>query len=456
MRILLLMPLTLVIAVLGGCAGSISGQALPEPRPLGRGVPVGAPSQGNPALAGDVTLRDALAAALQHNPELAAFSCEMRATDARTLQAGLRPNPEIEAESEEVGGGGERAGFDSAVTTLRLSQVIELGGKRAKRKHIAATEAALAGWDYESKRLDVLTSVTRVFVDLLAAQERSTLAAESLSLAERVLAAVAEQVKAGKVSPVEETKAGVAAASARIEQRQAQRGLDAARRQLALLCGASAADFTRAIGRFDQIGPVPSAERLAELVTQNPDVARWQTELDQRQAALALEKSKRVPDVTVSAGAQRFHAEDETAYVVGLSVPLPLFDRNQGAIREAVAKVAKAREEQRAAELRAHVELTAAYEALSSAHAEATALRADVLPAAQSAFDAAQEGFRQGKFDFLVVLDAQRTLIESKGQYIQALAEYHKSIADVERLIGQGLDMVTNYSGDKEDTRHDD
>jgi len=90
--------------------------------------------------------------------------------------------------------------------------------------------------------------------------------------------------------------------------------------------------------------------------------------------------------------------------------------------------------------LQAEASLADACEALSSSYSEAAALKQSALPAARSAFDAAEEGFRQGKFDYLEVLDAQRTLVESRGQYIAALAEYHKSVAEVERLTGHAFE----------------
>jgi cobalt-zinc-cadmium efflux system outer membrane protein len=130
-----------------------------------------------------------------------------------------------------------------------------------------------------------------------------------------------------------------------------------------------------------------------------------------------------------------------------LSVPLPVFDRNQGNRLEARYRLAKAEEEQRSATVQAHAALGEAYAALAAAYAAATALKHDALPGAQSAFDATSEGYRQGKFGFLDVLDAQRTLFEVRGQYIEALATYHQAVADVERLIGERLAAVISAPG---------
>ena len=122
-----------------------------------------------------------------------------------------------------------------------------------------------------------------------------------------------------------------------------------------------------------------------------------------------------------------------------MSIHIPLFNRNQGGSLEARHKLAKAKKERNASELLVHTSLVAAYEMLSTAHAEAMTLKNEILPGAKNAFDAVKEGFRFGKFSFLNVLDSQRTLFEAKGQYIETLATFHKAVVDVERLTGKGI-----------------
>jgi cobalt-zinc-cadmium efflux system outer membrane protein len=158
---------------------------------------------------GVVTLRDALAIALARNPELGIFPYDLRAADARLLQAGLRPNPQLAIEVEDVGGRGERSGFDAAQTTVGIDQPVELGGKRAQRTRVASLDRELVLWDYKAARLDVLHDVTRAFVEVLAAQERLALAERLLELSRQAQAAVVQRVKAGKDSPVEELRADV-------------------------------------------------------------------------------------------------------------------------------------------------------------------------------------------------------------------------------------------------------
>ncbi len=393
-------------------------------------------------LRGDIALKDALSAALVRNPDLMAFSIEIRAQEAQMLQAGLLPNPEFQVISEDFGGSGTHRGFDLSETTVQLSQLIELGGKRSKREMIASLDRDLAGWDYKSKRVDVLTKVTKAFIDVLSDQERVVLRKEMVDLADKVLQTVSARVKAGKVSPIEETRARVVFSANQIALQQAKRQLEGSRRQLVTTWGGKTALFDQVKGRLDALTPVPSIGELEGLISRNPDIARWTTEMEQRNANLALARAKKIPDPTVSLGGKHYSELGENAFVFSISIPIPFFDRNQGGISKARERVSKAREERKAAE---------AYRSLSSAYSEALGLQTQVLPGAKAAFRALREGYRQGKFDYLSLLDAQRTLFEAKGQYIEALGVYHKGIAEVERLIGTGFDAAVQTT--KKDIR---
>jgi len=392
---------------------------------------------------GIIALRHALSMALMHNPELNAFSLEVRAQEARVLQAGLLPNPEIEIEAENFGGSGDFRSSDSAEATIQLSHLVELGGKRSKRKRVASLERDLAQWDYESKRADVLTEVTTAFVDVLASQERVALAEELVSLAERVLDTVSARVKAGKVSPVEEAKARVTSSTSHIALERAKRKLEASRKQLAATWGSKTPLFEKVEGQLGEIRPIPSEGLLESAIFHGPDIARWGTEMEQRQASVALEDAKKISDPTISLGARHFNEDDDNALVLAVSIPIPIFDRNQGGTLEARERLAKADKEHQAAKMRALNDLAGAYQSLSSAYFEATILKRDVLSSAQAAFETSTKGYRQGKFDYLVLLDAQRTLFDAQKQYLEGLAEYHKSKARVERLIASPIDNVT-------------
>jgi cobalt-zinc-cadmium efflux system outer membrane protein len=397
---------------------------------------------------GVITLEQALGLASEHNPELKAFSWDVGAAEANLLQAGLRPNPTLVLQAEEVAAGGDRSGFDGAEMSVKLSQQIEMGRKRNKRTSLASLEKELAEWDYKAKRLDVIREVTEAFAAVLGAQERLALSRELVRIAEQAHSTVTQRVEAGRDSPIEQTKSAVALATARIEPRQAEGDLRAARKRLAAAWGGREAGFDAVAGKFDEIMPVPSSAELSRLVSQNPDVARWQAETRRRRAALELEKARAVSDITLSGGVQHFNETDDSAVVMGLSIPLAVSNRNQGGIRRATYLLAKAQESGKAAEIETLASLEEAAQRLAAAHAEATALKEDVLPGAKSSFEAVSEGYRDGKFDYLQVLDAQRTLFETRGRYAESLTAYHKAKADAERLIAQSIDSIKEIHKD--------
>jgi len=398
--------------------------------------------QDNPT--GTITLRDAVTLALINNPKLKAFSLDIRVAEARKLQAGLSPNPEIDVEIEEFGGTGGRAGFDSSQTSIQIGQLIELADKRSKRTHLAVLEKDLAEWDFKSKRLDVMSDVGGAFIDVLAAQEQLSLSKELVNLSEQAYSTVAERVKAGKDSPVEETKAKIALSNTRIEFERAGKELVSARHQLTATWGSSSPAFEKAVGEFYELSAVPSFEELTGLISRNPDVARWPAEKERRLAALELEKAKAASDIKLGGGIQYFDEGDDSAFILGLSIPLPLFDRNQGNIQEAMYMLAKTEEQRKVVQTDLAAALAEASTKLSSSFSEITIIRNDVSPLAKSAFDSASQGYHEGKFEYLVELDAQRTLFEVRARYIEALAGYHKARADVERLIGRDIDSVQN------------
>ncbi|MCE5186494.1 MAG: TolC family protein [Planctomycetaceae bacterium] len=383
-----------------------------------------------------LTLPAALARTLMNNPELSAYSWEVRSADARALQVGLRPNPELEITVEEAGGSGPRSGFNAAETTVQVNQLVERGGKRAKRVQAAAFEKELAALNYQSKRLDVLAQTTKAFHRVLAAQETLALSEQLLTLSAQQADAVRQRVEAGKDMPLEQNKAQVAYSQTQIQHGQAVRALEDARRQLSAAWGQNEPVFERTEGRLEDLGALPPFGQLAGRIWQNPDLARRQVEIERSKAQEELERAGGKSDLTVSAGMQRFNETDDNAIMFGVSIPLPVFNRNQGNLAAARYQTHKARQQKKAEELRIHAKLSRSYAELSSAHAAASETKTHILQNARQAYEHAAEAWRQGKVDYLNVLDAQRTFFETQTQYLETLAAFHTAQADVQRLTG--------------------
>lgn len=391
---------------------------------------------------GDLTLGEAARLTLLRNPELAASAKEIGALEGAALQAGLLRNPELTIDTEDIGASRDLG--MQRFTTIRLGQVIELGGKRQARATAASLAQEIAQQDHEAKRWEMLARVANEFTDVLAAQARSRLAEDSVKLAQDVATATGKRVQAGKAPPIEETKAKVALSTARIELEQARRELIASRKRLSLMWGNPTPQFAQALGDLAAMTTLPPFETLAERVRTGPAAARGAKSVAQRQAMLQLEQARRVPDITLSAGVRRYAQFGDNTMLVGVAIPLPLFDRNQGNLREAYQRLDKAEDEQAANGLRLQSELVQTYEALLAAQNEIVMLRDDVLPGAKTAFDTANRGYELGKFGFLEMLDAQRTLFQNQMLYLRGLVNYQKLLNELERLIAAPIDSQSN------------
>lgn len=376
-----------------------------------------------------LTLETAIQLALENNLEIAVARREREAVEGTQVQAAVRPNPSVSAFMQDTRSA-------TRETTIQLNQPFELGGKRAARMEAADARYDTADASMEAKKAEIRAAVISAFYDVLAAQERAVLAQSSLQLAQRASDAARKRVLAGKVSPVEETKSKVAESAVRIELNQAQSQLSIARKRLSALWGNPNPSFSEAAGEVDALPAIANLENLSAMLETSPAIKRAKLEVEQRDALARLEKAKRIPDLTVSMGARRNEELGLNQAILGLSIPIPVFDRNQGNLQEALSRTDKAKDELRALQVQQTALLAAAYERFVATQQEIGMIKTDILPGAQSAYDAAVKGFEFGKFGFLDVLDAQRTFFLARSQYLNTVLRGHQAWAEIERLVG--------------------
>jgi cobalt-zinc-cadmium efflux system outer membrane protein len=383
----------------------------------------------------ELTLPQALAAALDRNPTLAAASWEVHAAEAGSTQAGLRPNPEVRVQIEDFGGTGQFNGFGESEQRIRFSQVFELGAKASKRQQVAGFVTDLSGWDYQTMRLNVLNETTKAFVSVQAAEKRFAAAQEMQELAQSVMASVSQRAGVGATVELEAKQAQIEFGISQSELERARYELEAARVRLAGYWGGTHPKFTRIVGELDTLTDVPPLEKLLPIISRNPDVARWQTETSLRQADRELEESNSIPDLRMLAGVRRLQDSGDHGYSIASEMSLPIFNRNQGAINQARLRHIKAAHEQHAAEVTAATALREAHQILSASYREVMLLKEVVLPAAHAALDISRLLVEKGVETDLEVLKAQRDLFDAQTRLSDALQTYHWALADIERLI---------------------
>lgn len=446
-RCLLILPSLLLVAlpIVGGCAAESAFEPRPisfEPRDSEPAAPTpsGGANAGGTFPTGPLSLREALAAALLHNPRLQAASYGPRVAEARILQAGQRPNPEVEFGVEGFGGDGELEGFGGAETTLSLGQTIELGGKRQRRVEAAEAGLSVARTEYEAARLEVMTETTLLYVAAVELRRRIEVAEGVLALAEEAADVARRRVEAGDVAPTDRTRARLLTSSARIEVDRLRRRLVVARRELAAMWGATEPTFGPLTSGFDAVREVPALAELDARLDDHPRLRLAAAEVERLRAVADLERSRGVPDVTVGAGVQYKGEVDEPGLVAGVSIPLPLFDRNQGNALAARLEAVRAVSDRQATRVELSTRLARAHGDLEVAYHEARAVESDLLPAAEQAFDAVRRAYGEGKEPYLAVLEAQRSLTEARARLVEAVSDYHRARAEVEGLVAAPLD----------------
>ena len=439
-----------ILLLLTSCAPSpfeewIESRALERTTPTWRPARVTESSQRDdtlpiPNVPNTLTLREAVTLALLHNPQLGAFAWDVRAAEALAIQAGITPNPRVGYSAQNFGGPDSDDLFFAQ--TIRLSQVVELAEKRQKRLDLARANQRLTAWDYEAKRLEVVTQVAQRHVTVIAAQERLELAKRTLRLAEEVYAVVDQRVEAGVVPTAERDKAVVRVSLGRIARDRAGHALNAARQALASTWAGSVPTFRQAVGELDEPIPVPNQKQLMVLAKSHPRLARWSDEIEQRHRAIELARANGVPDITAGGGVRHFPDADDVAGIAEFSVPIPLFDRNQGEVLRVEYALGKAKALQQAAETTMREELAAAHADLASAVFALHTLRDETLLAANSAFKAAKKAFESGQTDYIDALDAERTLVEVERQLLDTQESYQLSAARLEGLTAAPLERA--------------
>jgi outer membrane protein, heavy metal efflux system len=390
------------------------------------------------ALARDeLTLAQALAAALARNPELAASPFELAAAQGRRDQAALRPNPEGSLEFENFAGNGTERGTGALETTLALSQVLELGGKRAARIAVAEADGDLAALEQRARALDVLALTTQRFIDAAAARERVAFAREARRLAGESFDVTAKRVAAARSPLAERSRARIAVTRAEIDLRQAQRSANSARYQLAASCGDAEPQFAEVQADLYAFAASEPFNAWFERLARNPDLLRFASAARLRDAELRLAQAQARPDLSLSLGVRRFQDSGDHALVASVSMPIAWSDRNQGAIAAARARRSQSEVEATAALSRLRATLFSLHSQSEAARERAQALRDDALPQAREALEQTQNGYDVGRFSFLELASAQAELLELQQAAIDAAADHHRLRAELERLTGE-------------------
>lgn len=385
---------------------------------------------GSPAFAEPVSLSDALARGQEVSPRIAKAKAELKAAEGRAIQAGVRPNPTLSAEVENFSGTGPYRTFGQTETTVAVSQPFELGGKRRARKEVAAAEREFAQIALRKAEADLRYDIIVSHAELRAAEDRTILAQHVLSRAVELVRIAETLVDVGRDPPLTKLRADALLAEAKAEKLRAGAGLLSARQRLALLIGNEDPELSAAVQ------DIPAPPALAD-GTQSLDERLAAAERDAAAARVKLAHAEGVPDITASGGVRNFRESRDTAFIVGVSIPLPVFNRNQGNIAAARANGDAAEAQLAQTRLDARFSRRDAELMLAAANERVAALSGASLFQANEAARVAELGYQQGKFTLIELIDAQEAQASANSKLIDAELDRARALAALGRANAQ-------------------
>lgn len=403
-----------------------------------------AAEQGAAGTSRPLTLEEAISRALAASPSLQSREAMVTGADAGIRQSGVLPNPSLDLEVENFAGSGPFQGFDEAEMTLTVTHPIERGGKRDARVAVARAQRDIAVVERDRSRLDVALEAQRGFYEASAAAALLDIAEARLASAIQVEAMAARRVRAARDPVTVRLRAEIQTAEARGAQAQAVIALQTAKRHLTALWGESDAPFEVAASALFATTDVPAPAVAANA----PDVLAREAAVRKAASALDLEIANASTDVAVGVGLRRFESGGEVAAVLSVSVPIPVYDTNQGNIERAAAERRAAALDVIDAQRSVERERMSLEDEAQRALAEAKSIREALLPRAEEALRAARRGYDAGAFAYLELSESQRTLNELRTREVEALQRFHVARTGLDRLSGR-LSAATVDQGQK-------
>ncbi len=383
------------------------------------------------------TLSDALNLALARNPELKAARHSLKASESAAKQAGLPPNPTVFTEFEEFLGTGPFEGTSAMAYRFGVSQEFPLGGKQATNRNVANSETSIRALHLSDEYLNLRRKTTALFLEVYRHQRALELEQKNLESIRKIYDGVMKRIEVGESSPLDGNRASVEFAGTELKLARVKVALNEAKRSLSALWDGEADEIGSVRITRDVPSHISESVEFEQSIKEHPHYRKILLEREKASLELSLAKSEGWPDVEIGGGVQYFNETGYKAYFIEASIPIPLFDRNQGGIGEARENLLKTEYETGAALRRFKNEFISTREKLKTGLKSLITMRKTILPAARTAFDSVRKAYMVGEVSYLDLQSATRTLIDTEREELNMTAEFYKLLADLEYYTGQ-------------------
>lgn len=380
-----------------------------------------------------LSLSEALRLVARTNPTLHSGRKRIEATKGLIVQAGFRPNPKFEIEVEEFSGAA--SGFRESEISIKLSQEFELWGKRGSRKNLAKSEAERVRLDVMFANFDVYTSTVDRFIDVAHAQTRVALSQEASEVAQSIAETVKTRVHKGAALQSEFLLGELEFGRAQLNLAEAEYDLITAKERLSSLWKAPRSDFSVEQPRTD-LEILTDIEKLKSLVANSRESGALNREEKTAKARLALEHASGKPGVTITGGVKRLESDNTNTFIIGASLSLPFFNRNQGSAASLRASIVALKFEKEQALTDTEIEFKSIQRELAQLISRYRTFSESLLPKAEESYNSLKKAYDSGRIPYSILLESQRTLVGLRFEVNDVDRAIRKEIVSMERLLG--------------------
>jgi len=382
---------------------------------------------------GPLKLEDLFALALETNPDLAIAQAKAEAARGKLVQAGLYPNPTVGIDAQQIG-----LKKKEGQPGPTFAQEFVTGGKLDLAQAAAAHGVAVADWRAITQWYDLTARIRAAFYEVLTAQREVKVSEDVLEIAKKGLDTNERLAKTGRVGEPDVLRARVEFNQSENRLQIAQQRLTTAWKLLATAVGIPELRLTAVDGNLEQELPSYEYESLlATVMARSSELQEANAAVLQAQRELDLAVAQVIPNVQVGVSPAYDIGENNPILTASISVPVPIFNRNQGNIMAARAEIARTTRVTQQTQVRLTERLATAYQRYENARKTVILYEKKVLPDATESLRLMRVGFDAGdpKFDFNAVLDAQRTLANARLSLIQVRGEIWKAVSEIESLL---------------------
>ena len=365
------------------------------------------------------------------NHQLAAGLKQIESKAGLLEQSRKLPNPVMNFESG--------SGSDPETMGM-LSQTIPLVGKRKHNINLSDLKSKKAELEFDILKQTKLSEAFTAFSRILYLQKIKTFQKDRIAVSGDLLNAVTRKVEAGKLSPAEKSRARIQLYQEQLKLRSIEKSLETSWTSLAAYWGEEKAAFNYAEGDLSLIPDIPVYNSFDNA----PEILLSNLRIEIQKANVQSEKADAIPDIKLGAGLKQSDIPGNT-FQVGVSIPFPIFNRNQGNIKSAESEFKQSQLELRAIEFQLRTRVSNLQAELRTLASEIAILEEDIIPEAQDAYTIISDGYLNGRFTYLDVVDSQKMWFQSREQYVNALKDYHTNFYELDRITG-----ITNHTNFKE------